>query len=377
MHVQDEIDRHFMASALLMAKRGLGTTAPNPAVGAVLVDDQGLVISRGYTQPGGRPHAEVMALQKAGEAARGSTLYVSLEPCSHWGKSPPCADALVEAGVRRVVCGLLDPDERVAGRGLQTLRAAGLEVVENILVDEAHYVTLGHVLRVTQERPFVQLKLAISKDGLIAPGDGHPVWVTGPQARARGHLLRARVDAILVGSGTMKADNPSLDCRLPGLKQRSPVKIIMDTHLITPAESAVLAGDKKTPPVWIIHGGTGGEKSQKKLLAKGAKLMEMPRNEQGFLGLHKVMNKCAESGITRLLVEGGPIISRAFLNAGLVDEVVLFTGRSELGSRGILPLVNEGIERITASNSFLEVDRRCVGEDKMVVYRNKKSMKAG
>lgn len=377
MHVQDEIDRHFMASALLMAKRGLGTTAPNPAVGAVLVDDQGLVISRGYTQPGGRPHAEVMALQKAGEAARGSTLYVSLEPCSHWGKSPPCADALVEAGVRRVVCGLLDPDERVAGRGLQILRDAGLEVVENILVDEAHYVTLGHVLRVTQERPFVQLKQAVSKDGLIAPGDGHPVWVTGSQARARGHLLRARVDAILVGSGTMKADNPSLDCRLPGLKQRSPVKIIMDTHLITPAESIVLAGDKKAPPVWIIHGGTGSEKAKNKLLAKGAKLMEMPRNEQGFLGLHKVMNKCAESGITRLLVEGGPIISRAFLNAGLVDEVVLFTGRSELGSRGILPLVNEGIERITASNSFLEVDRRCVGEDKMVVYRNKKSMKAG
>ena len=331
-------DSQFMQMALNMAWRGLGTTAPNPSVGAVIVDDRGVILGRGRTQPGGRPHAEVEALARAGEKACGATLYVTLEPCSHTGKSPPCADAVIEAGIRRVVCALRDPDERVAGKGFARLREAGIEVFENILHDEAHWLTLGHILRVTEQRPFVQLKLATDADGLIAPGDGAPVWVTGEEARARGHLLRAQADAILVGIGTVLADDPALDCRLPGLEGQSPDIIVLDRKKRLPQESKIAASRR---------------------------LMKVSGTET----VTDLLGELAGMGVTRLLVEGGPHVWRSFLDAGLVDEIVHFQGAGRVGKGGLLPFVDQGLERITKDASFMAVDQRSVGSDKMMTYR--------
>ena len=218
-----------MAIAARLAERGLGSTAPNPAVGAVVVEPStGIVLGRGWTQPGGRPHAEPEALARAGARAAGATLYVTLEPCSHFGKTPPCVDTIIAAGVKRVVCGIEDPDPRVAGRGIARLRDAGIEVVRGVLRERCHSITLGHILRVTERRPFVQLKMAVDAEGNVPRGGGgQPTWVTGALSRARGHLLRARADAILIGHGTLIDDNPELTCRLPGLAARSPVRVVL------------------------------------------------------------------------------------------------------------------------------------------------------
>jgi len=334
-------DQQFMQMALAMARRGLGTTAPNPSVGAIIVDDEGVLLGRGWTQPGGRPHAEVVALERAGNAAKGATLYVTLEPCSHQGKSPPCADAVIKAGIKRVVCALGDPDPRVAGQGFARLRAAGLEVVENVLRDDAYWLTLGHILKVTAKRPFVQLKLATDAEGLIASGDGAPVWVTGDEARARGHLLRAQADAILVGIGTVLVDDPSLDCRLPGLAEQSPAIIVLDRKGRLPGQSKI---------------------------ARSGRLMHV----SGSVSLAEFLGKFASEGITRLLVEGGPHVWRSFLKAGLVDEIVHFRGVGSVGVSGLLPFVDNGLERIEQDNRFEMVDRGAVGGDKMTVYRSKK-----
>src|SRR5262245_11268238 len=206
----------MMEIALAVAERGLGRTAPNPSVGAVIVDEtSGEVIARGWTQPGGRPHAETEAIRTAGVRARGATMYVTLEPCSHYGKTPPCAEAIIAAGLRRTVCAILDPDPRVSGRGVRMLRAAGVVVERGVLAEQAHRITLGHILRVAERRPLIQLKMAIGADGKIPRGPGKQrVWVRGPGARAHGHLLRARADAIMVGGGTVADDDPELTCRL-------------------------------------------------------------------------------------------------------------------------------------------------------------------
>src|SRR4030081_126800 len=222
-------DRRFMGLALHVARRMLGRTAPNPAVGAIIADETtGEVITRGWTQPGGRPHAEGYGLALAGERARGKTMYVSLEPCSHHGRTPPCANAIVAAGMRRVVCAIEDPNPEIAGRGLAVLRDAGVVVDLGLCAQEARWMAAGHILRMTRDRPFVQLKIAVSGDGLIAPGDGAPRWVTGPEARRLAHILRARADAILVGRKTVADDDPELTCRLPGLDGRSPRRVVVD-----------------------------------------------------------------------------------------------------------------------------------------------------
>ena len=330
-------DHMFMQMALAMARRGLGITAPNPCVGAVIVDDQGVVLGRGWTQPGGRPHGEVEALARAGDKARGTTLYVTLEPCSHHGKTPPCADAIIKAGIKRVVCALHDPDPRVAGQGFARLRAAGLEVVENMLHDEAHWLTLGHILRITANRPFVQLKLATDQHGLIAPGDGAPVWVTGEEARARGHLLRAQADAILVGIGTALADDPALDCRLPGLQAQSPSIIVLDRQGRLPASSKI---------------------------AQSGRLLET----QNTAEMVSLLQELAQKGITRLLLEGGPHIWRSFLQAGLVDEVVHFKGAGKVGEAGLLPFVDKGLEWIRELG-FQEIEHCQAGKDRVIFAR--------
>ena len=341
---QQNIDRHFMQNALAMANRGLGTTAPNPSVGAVIVNDDGVILGRGWTQPGGRPHAEVAALERAGDTARGATIYVTLEPCSHTGKSPPCANALIKAGIKRVVCGLRDPNELVAGQGFAKLRDAGVEVVEGVLAGEAYWLTLGHILKVSKNRPFVQLKLATGSDGLIAAGDGDPVWVTGPQARAQGHLMRSRTDVILVGIGTVLADDPSLDCRLTGLEARSPDIVVLDRRDRLPVDANI---------------------------ARSGRLLARSPAQT----IADLLSGLAEKGITRLLVEGGPNIWRSFLDSGLVDEIVHFEGPKEVGDGGLVPFIDRGIESIVANDRFIRVDQRTIGGDKMMIYRNRRSMK--
>jgi len=237
-----------MGLALRLARRMLGNTAPNPAVGAVIADPaSGELIASGWTQPGGRPHAEADSLRRAGSRAYGQTLYVTLEPCSHHGRTPPCADALVAAGIRRVVCAVEDPDPRVSGQGLARLRQAGVAVEVGVLAEEARWMAAGHILRMTANRPFVQLKLALSSNGLLARGDGRPRWVSGPEARAFGHLLRARADAVLVGRRTVLDDDPELTCRLPGLMDLSPRRIVLDPHFRTPRDARLVRTAAEVP----------------------------------------------------------------------------------------------------------------------------------
>lgn len=312
-------DREMMRIALRMGQRGLGNTAPNPAVGAVIADEAtGEIVARGWTQPGGRPHAETEAICRAGERARGMTLYVTLEPCAHFGKTPPCADAIIAAGLKRVVVGVGDPDPRTAGQGIARLSASGIEVCENVLEAEARWLTLGHILRVTQNRPFVTLKIATAADGSIAPGDGTaPRWVTGPEARAAGHKLRAEADAILVGAGTVRADNPDLTCRLPGLASRSPVRVILAGRAPLDPRAKLFA-TARTLPVIVMRAGAALPQDGD-LAAQGADVIEL-----GDRRPVTALNALAERGVTRLLVEGGPSVWMNFAGAGLVDAVVLF-----------------------------------------------------
>ncbi|MGH7115700.1 MAG: bifunctional diaminohydroxyphosphoribosylaminopyrimidine deaminase/5-amino-6-(5-phosphoribosylamino)uracil reductase RibD, partial [Stellaceae bacterium] len=239
-----------MRTALALARRGLGAVWPNPAVGCVIIS-QGRVVGRGWTQPGGRPHAETEALRRAGGAARDATAYVSLEPCCHWGRTPPCADALIKAGVRRVVIALEDPDPRVAGNGIARLRAAGLAVEIGPGAEDAAEINAGFLTRQRLGRPLVTLKLATSLDGRIATGSGESQWITGPPARQRAHLLRARHDAVMVGTGTVLADDPELTCRLPGLGHRSPLRVVLDRRLRIPRSAHVIA-DARQSPTWVF-----------------------------------------------------------------------------------------------------------------------------
>jgi diaminohydroxyphosphoribosylaminopyrimidine deaminase / 5-amino-6-(5-phosphoribosylamino)uracil reductase len=249
MSASDEI---HMAQALQLARRGLGTTWPNPSVGAIVVAPSGEILARAWTAPGGRPHAEAIALDSSGSRAKGSTLYVTLEPCAHaGGRGPACADLIARARPERAVIALRDPDPRTDGGGIERLIDAGIVVKEGVLAEEACAVTLGHLLRVTEGRPAVTLKLAVGSDGLMPKGNGAPVWITGPDARAHAHLLRARCDAIMVGRGTILADNPSLTCRLPGMACRSPVRVVLDRRLRTPPEAQIF-DDLMVPPTKSI-----------------------------------------------------------------------------------------------------------------------------
>lgn len=370
-------DARYMALALRLARRGFGRAWPNPAVGAVLVTeaDAPEVLARGWTGEGGRPHAEAVVLQRAAAAradgggrTEGATLYVSLEPCSHAGRGAPCADAIAEAGVGRVVCALGDPDPRVDGRGLERLRRGGVKVETGLLEAEARWVALGHILRVRERRPFVQLKTAVGADGRMAPGRGRPVWVTGEAARARAHLLRAGADAILVGRGTVEADDPRLDCRLPGLEDRSPVRVVLDSGLrLSP--SARLLADADTKPVWLLTTDAAPEGRAVPLARAGATIVRVAADAGGRVEIAAALQALAERGITRLLVEGGPTVAGSLLDAGLVDEAIVFHGVELAGDDGIAPFAGGGLQRVTDSDAFRLHAERCLGPDLLRVYR--------
>ncbi len=369
-----EHDTAYMRTAFAFARRALGRAWPNPAVGAVIVksDSSGdEVIACAHTMRNGRPHAEQVALAQAGEKARGTTLYVTLEPCAHHGKTPPCADAIIAAGISRVVVSVHDPDPRVAGVGITRLRNAGLRVDEDVLEQEGADIARGHILRVTANRPLVQLKLAVGSDGLSPRGrDGTPVWATGESARAHGHLLRARADAILVGHGTVSADDPSLTCRLPGMAEDSPVRVVLSSTLDIPTSASMLS-DLDTAPVWVVGSHNAKSEREDALRVAGADVLRAPENDSLGLDIEAVLSALAERGITRLLVEGGPKVASSFWKAGLVDEIYVYKGPEPAGSDGIAALATDGLSVIEHAPGFVREDTRALRRDTLDIYRRK------
>jgi len=330
-----ERDIRFMRNALAIGERHLGLAWPNPSVGAVVVQETGAgprIVARGITQPGGRPHAERVAIEAAGAAARGATLYVTLEPCSHHGKSPPCVDAVMAAGIARVVVALTDPDSRVSGRGAAMLRAAGVAVVEGVLADEAARAHRGHVKRVSRGLPAVTLKLARTADGFAAAASGPRLLVTGDAANARVHLMRAHADAILVGLGTVLADDPLLTVRLPGLERRSPLRVLVDARLATTPDARIFAGPGST---WVIAGADAPVEAERRIAARGAEVLRTAVDGAGRVRMEDALRLLAARGVTRLFCEGGPRLADALAAADLVDEVALFTGARPLGGDGL------------------------------------------
>lgn len=305
----------------------MGLTADNPAVGCLLVSPAGRIVGRGATASGGRPHAERLALDEAGPLARGATAYVTLEPCAHQGRTPPCADALVDAGIRRVVIGARDPDPRVDGRGSAILRAAGIVVLE-LPGTGAERSFEGFLSRQTGRRPFVTLKLAVSADGFVGRHGEGQVAISGPVARRQVHLLRARSDAILVGSATAIADDPLLTCRLDGLEDRSPIRIVLDRRLRLPLSSA-LVRSAAAVPTWIA---TAAGMPSVEHEAAGCRILPL---RSGTGGLAELAGTLVERGVSTLLVEGGPAVAQAFLDAGLVDRVVLLRSDHAIGEPGV------------------------------------------
>lgn len=369
MAKQQDIDH--MRAALLLAERGLGRVAPNPAVGCIIVDAQGHVVGRGHTQPGGRPHAETEALRMAGAAARGGTAYVTLEPCAHHGKTPPCAEALVEAGIARCVVALKDPYPEVNGRGIQRLQEAGIDVEVGLLGGEAEAVNLGFLTRVRENRPMVTLKIASSLDGRIATKSGDSKWITGELARAHGHRLRATHDAILVGSGTVLADDPELTCRLPGLEDRSPVRVILDGRLRTPLNSRLVTGARQARTVLVT--GRGRKEERQSLKEAGVEVLAVITDQEGHPNPPYVMAALAEIGLTRLLVEGGATVAAALLKAGLVDRIHWFRAPGIIGGDGLASIREIGLDRVEHMARFERTALYAAGADQVEVYRKKSS----
>jgi diaminohydroxyphosphoribosylaminopyrimidine deaminase / 5-amino-6-(5-phosphoribosylamino)uracil reductase len=358
-------DARFMRLALSLGARGLGRVWPNPGVGCVIVAG-GRVLGRGWTQPGGRPHAETVALAQAGAAARGATAYVSLEPCNHHGLTPPCSHALVAAGIARVVVAMGDPDPRVAGRGLETLRKAGLEVVTGICADEAAALHRGFLTRIGQGRPMLTLKLASSVDGRIATATGESQWITGPEARRQVHAMRARHDAVLVGAGTARADDPSLTVRGLGIPHQ-PVRVILSRRLDLPMDSALMRSAAQVP-VWLCHGPDAPEAARKAWDSAGARRIEVPAGPGGQLDLGQVMAGLGAAGLTRVFCEGGGTLAAGLLSADLVDELVVMQAGMVLGAEGTPAVGAMGIAALAEAPRFRLRETRDIGGDVLAIW---------
>ncbi len=362
-------DVSAMTLALALGRRGLGQCWPNPSVGVVIADSgTGQIVGGAWTARGGRPHAEAIALASAGTAARGATLYTTLEPCSHWGKTPPCADAVLAAGLKRLVYGIVDPDPRVAGQGLDKLRHHGVEVVEGPLPRQAAWLAVGHALRVGSGRPFIQLKLAVDANGLVPAGNGAPQFVSSVEARGFAHLLRAETDAILVGSGTLRADDPDLTCRLPGLAERSPIRVIFSSDARLPLNSKMLRS-AAAHPIWIICAEDAEAPHRAELERLGVVLIPVPRARDGRLDIRMAMSALADRGITRVLVEGGPTLAAGFLSAGLIDEALVIHAAALSRGDTIRPFGQAGIAALRHSEDLHPHAERRIGPDRLSIYR--------
>jgi diaminohydroxyphosphoribosylaminopyrimidine deaminase/5-amino-6-(5-phosphoribosylamino)uracil reductase len=363
-------DARFMALAFALGRRGLGNCWPNPAVGAVVVRhtaDGPVIVGRGWTQPGGRPHAEAEALRRAGAAARGATLYATLEPCSHHGKTPPCADAVITAGIARVVSAMDDPNPEVAGSGHARLRAHGVAVTVGVGAAEAARVHAGHISRVREGRPYVTLKLAVSADEKAGLAGRRPAAITGEATRARVHLMRAAHDAVLTGIGTALADDPLLTCRLPGLADRSPVRVVLDSRLRLLPDSKLVASAGQVP-LWVVTGPEASPEIEKALRGHGVEVLRAEGPAADTLDLEQVLRALADRGITRLMVEAGPILSSAFVAADLIDEAVLLRGPEAIGADGIDALEGMPLSALTEASNLEPVGSEAVGDDRFETF---------
>jgi diaminohydroxyphosphoribosylaminopyrimidine deaminase / 5-amino-6-(5-phosphoribosylamino)uracil reductase len=357
----DPGDEAHLRAALGLAARGLGQVWPNPAVGCVIVRD-GRVVGRGWTQAGGRPHAETEALRRAGEAARGATAYVTLEPCAHHGQTPPCSKALIEAGISRAVIALEDPDQRVAGRGLADMRAAGIAVTTDICAGEAAELNAGFLLRIRAGRPLVTVKLATSLDGRIATRIGESQWITGEAARARAHLLRATHDAIMIGVGTAVADNPELTCRLPGWRHKSPVRIVVDGNMRLPLTSR-LVRSAHAVPTWLITLADSNSERRQVFVDCGVKVFTVPHGPGGMPDLVATLQAVGAQGLTRVLVEGGGRFAASLARADLIDRIAWFRSASLIGGDGLAAVAPFGLELLADQPRFQRTGFMPVGQD--------------
>lgn len=349
-------DERFMAEAIRLSYTHLGQTGTNPSVGCVIVRD-GEIVGRGVTALGGRPHAEPQALAEAGARARGATAYVTLEPCSHHGRTPPCANAMVAAGVARVVVGVADPDERVSGQGLRILNESGIDTELGLMETAARRALAGYLTRQTKKRPQVILKLAVSADGMLGARDQGQVSITGPEARQAVHRLRAQCDAILIGIGTAVADDPELTVRLAGLQHLSPIRIVLDRRLELPLTGKLVASANEVPLIVVTM--PEGASTPRRAALEGAGVEVLEAADLGDL-LHQL----ACRGISTLMVEGGARTARDFLEADLVDRIDLYTGPVEIGADGIeSPITTADIPR-----GFQEVGAHRYGPDQMKSY---------
>ena len=369
---QAEIDARMMREALSLARRGLGTTWPNPAVGAVvwrMTPEGPRVVARGFTQPGGRPHAETVALAQAGDLARGASMAVTLEPCSHHGRTPPCCEAIVAAGIARVVSALEDPDPRVNGRGHIHLRAAGVPVTVGTLAAEARRVNYGFILKVVDGRPLVTVKLAQTADGFAARSGGERLLITGRAAAAKVHKMRARHDAIMVGIGTVLADDPLLTVRLAGLGGRSPVRVVVDPDLRIPPASRLL-GEPGGPATWIVAALDAPYGPEQGLAAFDVPVDRVRRAASGpGLDLRAVLAALARRGVTRLFCEGGPRLAEALAAEGLVDQLVVLTSPRRLDGPG-RPALGPALRELIADRTGFEASPPVMlGEDEMRCFR--------
>ncbi len=364
---QARIDEDFMQQAIALGAQGLGMTSPNPSVGALVVRD-GQIIGRGVTHKGGRPHAETEALRDAGPAAKGATLYVSLEPCSHHGLTPPCAEAIVAAGIARVVSALDDPDARVAGRGHQCLRDAGIALTTGICAQQARHINLGHILRITQSRPMVTLKLAETLDGYAA-GDQHDarLMITSAASNDYVQMLRAQHDAIMIGIGTALADDPLLTVRAKGFEDRKPLRVVLDTHLRLPLKSR-LAVTARNNPTLVIAGASASKENQKQLEACGLSIAHCGINDAGKLDLLQALKLLGERGHTRVFSEGGPQIAAHLIAQNLADETLMFTSTKPLGRAGLAALDAHSRQILQDPSRYTLRQTSQIGSDQLKIF---------
>ena len=354
-----EDDKAYMKMALDLSRRGHGTVSPNPSVGCVIVKS-GHIIGRGWTAAGGRPHAETIALKNAGNAEN-STAYVTLEPCSHFGKTPPCAEALVNAKLSKVIIATTDPDPRVSGDGIKILEKAGIIVELGLCKKEADFIHQGFFQKLSQKSPLVTIKIASSKDGKIAKNKGNKNWVTSQQSRRRGHLYRANHDAIMVGIGTALIDDPMLDCRVDGLEDRSPIRVVVDTELRIKAESK-LCKTAKDIPLWIMTS-SFNEQKYAMLEKAGARVFCLERDDQNRVNLHHAMKTLVREGVTRLLSEGGAQLNASLIKASLVDRLLWFKPDDLIGEKGVNALYDIAIKELENHLELSLVDEGQTGPD--------------
>lgn len=366
-----DLDIRHMKHALSLAARGLGRVAPNPAVGCVIVrydeNPEGIIVGRGYTQPGGRPHAETEALDMAGAAAKGATAYISLEPCAHHGKTPPCAEALVKADLGHVVVACLDPDQRVSGKGMEILNDFGIRTTVGVLEAEAKHLNQGFISRIERGRPSVTVKVATSLDGRIATHSGDSQWITSDEARRQGHMMRATSDAIMVGSTTAILDDPSLDCRLEGLEDRSPVRVVCDGRMRLPLTSKMVQTAKERQSILITL--TGTEAVRRRAFEDcGVIVITVPPNKAGQIDLTIACRELGSRGITRVLVEGGGRLIASLMAEHLVDELHWFRAPKIIGSDGIAAVQAFGVDRIDQAAIMDRTGVQVLGEDIVETY---------